>query len=83
MQEVDDRRAFAQELGIRNHVEALRVHAVPVQHAPDPLVGVDRNRALFHDHLVAVDVARNLGDHGLNVGEVGRAAYRPAACPRR
>ncbi len=73
MQEVDDGRAFAQELGVRDHVEALRVDAVAVQHAANPLVGVDRHRALFHDDLVAVDGAGNLGDHGLDVGEVGGA----------
>ena len=60
MQKIDDGRAFAQKLGIRDHIEALRVHAMAVQHAPNPLVGVNRHRALFHDHLVTVDGAGNL-----------------------
>ena len=74
MQKIHDRRAFAQKLGVRDHVEALRIHAMAVQHAPDPVVGVDRNRALLHDHLVAVDGAGNLCHHGLDVGQVGGAA---------
>ena len=73
MQKVHDGRAFPQKLGVREHVEALRVHAAAVQHAPDPLVGIDRHRALFNDHLVPVDGAGNLRDHRLDVGEVGGA----------
>jgi hypothetical protein len=38
----------------------LRVDAVAVQHAADPVVGVDRDRALFHDDFVTVNVAGNL-----------------------
>ena len=44
-----------------------------VEHAANPLIGVDRHRALFHDHFVAVDGAGYLRDDGLNVGKVGCA----------
>ena len=74
MQKIDDRRAFAQELGVRNHIELFLIDAVPVQHAANPVVGVDRNGALLHDHLVALDRARNLRHHSLNVGKVRCAA---------
>ena len=73
MQKVGDGRAFAQEFGVRDHIEVLRVHAAAVQHAPYPLVGVDRHGAFFHDHFVTVDGACNLGDHSLDIGKVGGA----------
>ena len=44
-----------------------------MEYAANPLVGVYRNRALFHDHLVAGDVARNPRDHRLNIGKIGSA----------
>jgi hypothetical protein len=54
MQEVNDGRAFAEELGIRDHVEVLRGYTMAMQHPADPLVGVDRDRAFFHDDLVTL-----------------------------
>jgi hypothetical protein len=44
-----------------------------MQYAPDPLVGVDRHRALFHDHLVAIDAARNLRHYRFDIGQIGCA----------
>ena len=44
-----------------------------VEDAANPIVGVDRHRTFFHDHLVAVDGAGNLRDHGLDVGKIGGA----------
>ena len=73
MQKVDHRRAFTQELGVRDHIEAALRHAIAMQHAPYPLVGVHRHCALFHDDFVAVDGAGNLRDHGLYIGEISRA----------
>ena len=73
MQEVNDGRAFAQELGIGNDIEPGGVHAMAVKDTANPLVGVDRHRALFDDHLVAGDGARNLRDHRFNVRQVSRA----------
>ena len=70
MQKVDNRSAFAQKLRIGNHVEALRMDAMAVQHAADPLVGVDRHSALFYDYLVAPDGTCNLGDHGLDIRQI-------------
>ena len=70
MQKVADGRALTEKLRVRHHVEALRGHAMAVEYAADPIVGVDRHRALFHDHLVAVDGAGNLGDHGLHVRQI-------------
>ena len=45
-----------------------------MQHAAYPVVGVNRNRALLHNHFVALDGARNLRHYSLNIGEVRRAA---------
>ena len=73
MQKIDDCFAFTQEFRVGNHIEALRVHAVQKEHAANPLTGADRDRALFHNHLVVFDGAGNLRDHDLNIGEVGGA----------
>ena len=74
VQKIFDRRAFTQEFRVRDHVEALRLYSMAMQHAANPVVGVNRNRALLHDHLVAFDGARNLRHHRLNVGQVGGSA---------
>ena len=54
--------------------ESFCFHAVAVQHAPYPVVGVDRHRALFDDYLVAFDGARNFGHDGLDIRQVRGAA---------
>ena len=74
MQKILDRRAFAQKLGVRNHIKSLRLDAMAMQHAPNPVVGVHRNRALLHNHLVAGDGARNLRHHGFHVRQIRGAA---------
>jgi len=79
MQKVNDSRTFAQELGIRDYIEAVRVHAVPVKHASNPLVGIDRNSALLNDDLVAIDDAGNPRNDCLNIGEVGGSSI-PLRC---
>jgi len=73
MKEIDDRGAFAQELGIGNNVEALGIDAMAMQHAANPLIGVDGYGTFLNDDLVAVDGAGYLRDDGLNVGKVGGA----------
>src|SRR3984957_6892654 len=45
-----------------------------VQHAPYPVVGVDGNRALLHNHFVALDRARDFGHYSLNIREIRGAA---------
>ena len=73
MQKLIDRRAFAQKFGVRDDIELLRLHAMAVQHTANPFAGMDRHRTLFHNHLVAVDGAGNLRDHGLDIRKVGGA----------
>jgi hypothetical protein len=73
MQKVLYRRALAQKLRIGDHVEVLPPHPIALNHAANPLIGVDRHRALFNDDLVARNMARNLAGHGLYVGQVGIA----------
>src|ERR1700693_5556701 len=75
MQKIEDGRAFAQEFGVRYHVEVAGIDAVAIKHPADPLVGVDRNRALLHDYLVAGDGTGNLRYHGLDIGEVSCARF--------
>ena len=53
MEEVLDGGAFAQELGVGDHVEEAAGDAVALDGAADPLVGVDRDGAFFDDDLVA------------------------------
>ena len=48
---------------------------MPVKHARNPVAGVDRDGAFFHDHAVAIHGARNLHSYGLDVGEVGVAVF--------
>jgi len=44
-----------------------------MQHAANPVVGVNRHGAFFHDYLVTTDGAGNLRDDGLHVRQVGGA----------
>jgi hypothetical protein len=73
MQKVLDRGALAQELGVRDHVEQPPGHAVALDRAANPLVGVDRDCTLLHNHLVAGQRAGNLAGHRFHVGEIGIA----------
>ena len=73
MEKLNDGRAFAQEFGVGDDIVALRGDAVEVHHAANALAGVDRDRALFDNDLVAVDGAGNLSDDSLDVREVGGA----------
>ena len=45
-----------------------------MQHAAYPVVGVNRNGTLLHDHLVAFYGTRNLCHHGLDIRQVRGAA---------
>ena len=49
------------------------VYAMAMEHAANPIVGVNRHGAFFHDDFVIVDGAGNLSYHGLDVREVGGA----------
>ena len=72
-EEVLDRRAFAQELGVRDHRELLLAARVLAHRALDHLTGADRHGRLRDDDLVAVQVvADRLGDLA-DEGEVGLA----------
>ena len=73
MKKVLDRRALAQELGIRSHVKERPRHAIALDGAADPVVGVDRHRALLDDDLVGVDGAGNLAGHRVDIGQIGIA----------
>ena len=55
-----------------------------MENPPDPLVGVDRNGAFFHDDFVACDGAGNFGDYGFDIREVGGSglALRRADCDK-
>ena len=57
MQKVHDRRAFAEELGIRRNVEKFLRDAIALDHAANPLVRIYRHSALFNDDLIVVDRA--------------------------
>jgi hypothetical protein len=47
---------------------------VAMEHAPDLLIGVDRDGAFFNDDLVARYGAGDLSDNGLDIGKVGSAS---------
>ncbi len=74
MQKVDYRRPLAQKLRVRRHIEVILRHAIALHHAPNPLIGVDRHRALFDDHLVGINRARNFARHRIHVRQIGAAA---------
>ncbi len=73
MEEVGDGGSLAEELGVGDDVEEMTGDAVALHRAADPLVGVDGNRALFDDDLVAGERAGDLAGDGLDVGEIGIA----------
>ena len=60
MQKVFDCGPFTQKFRVGNYVEALGIDAMTMQHAADPLVGIDRYRALFNDNLITADGTGNL-----------------------
>src|SRR6185437_14205525 len=47
----------------------------PLESSADPHHGIDRNRALLHDHFVAVDGAGDFGNHRLHIRKIGRADF--------
>ena len=59
--------------GLETTSKWSRIDAAPVQHPPDPFVGIDRNGALLDDDLVAGNGAGNLGDDRFHIGQVGGA----------
>ena len=73
IKKVSDRGAFPEELGIGSNVEGIGRGGVPQDDLANPIAGVNRNRALFDDYLVAVDSARYAPGHGLNIREIGIA----------
>ena len=74
--EVRNRRTFAKEFRIGDDIEEGAVNAVSLNGAPDPLVGVDRNGALFHNNFVAVQVPRDLAGNRFHIGQIGVAGFR-------
>ncbi len=63
----------AEELRVRHDIEVFRRDAVAQQHAANPLIGIDRHRALFDNHLIAADRAGDGGDDGFDIRQVGGA----------
>ena len=59
--------------GLETTFEGVRIDAVALQGAANPLVGVDRDGALFDDHFVTGDGVGDLGDDRLDGREIGCA----------
>ena len=78
MQKVHYRGSLAQKLRIRRDIEEVFRNAIALDHAANPFIRVDRNRALLDDHLIGVDGAGNLAGDRVHVGKIGasRAALR-------
>ncbi|GJD94934.1 hypothetical protein OCOJLMKI_2141 [Methylobacterium iners] len=77
--EVGDRRALAQELGVRHHGDlGLGPHLA--DDALDLVAGADRHGRLGDHHRVAGERLPDLAGRGVDVGEVGKAV---AAAGRR
>src|SRR5262249_20701207 len=66
IQEIADSAAFAEELRIRSNVEILV--AVDTHGLLNPCVGVNGNRALLNNELIALRGPGDLVRHGLHVG---------------
>ena len=69
-QEVRDRGALGQELGVRGHVD--RVRALVVEQRPDHLERSDRRGGAVHEHRVVGCVAGHGGRRLDDAGEVGQ-----------
>jgi hypothetical protein len=83
MRRVLDRRAFAQEFGIRGHVE-IGVFAQVFQHgALEVLARLGRHGALLDQQAVARHVLRHLAADLLDVGHVGLAPHARRRARRR
>ena len=74
MQEVRDGGAFAKDLGVGDHVEEFACDAVALDHAANPLVGIDGHGRLFHDHLISGERTGDLAGDRFDIGEVGIAS---------
>jgi hypothetical protein len=70
--EVVDRRALAQELGVRGHVE-FGGGVGRAQHLGHLAVGADRHRRLGHHHGIAGQRPPDLFGGGHHIGQVGVA----------
>jgi hypothetical protein len=70
MKEIRYRGAFAQEFRIGGHIEVCAGSPVALHDAPDPLVRIDRDRALLDNHLVTADGTCDLRRHRIHIGEV-------------
>jgi hypothetical protein len=86
MKKVHDRCAFTQKLRVGDYVKQMPLHTVALQGAADPLVGIDRNGALFNDDLITSQGASYFAGYGLNIREIGitglalRSAYGNKYC---
>ncbi len=71
IEEIRDRAAFPQKLGIGSHTETRRLRPVALQHTRNPLVRADGHSALHHHQLEPVDRPRDLPAHGVQHRHVG------------
>ena len=83
MEKILDRGAFAQEFGIRGHVKERPRDAIPFDGASDPVIGIDRHRALLNDDLIRVNRTGNLAGHRVYVGQIGVAGLALGASLRQ
>ena len=73
IEEVGDRRAFAQELRIGGNIEQAGGSAVEQHDLAHPFTGVHRHGALTNDDFVLLDGRRNFARDRFNVGKIGLA----------
>ena len=73
MEKILNRSALAEELGIGSHVKERPRYAIALDGAADPVVGVDRHRALFDDDLIGMDGTGNLAGNRVHIRQIGVA----------
>ena len=71
VEEIGNRGAFTQELGVRSYVKGIRFCPVAQDDLANPFAGVDRNRAFLNNNFVVIDGAGNLAGNRFDIREIG------------
>src|ERR1700761_5220515 len=75
VEKILDRGAFAKEFGVRRYVEEGSRNTIPFNRASNPVIGVNRHRALLHDDLVGVDGTGDLAGHSVDIRKISVAGF--------
>ena len=74
VEEIGNRSAFPQKLGVRSDVERLGFSAVAKHYGTYPIAGVDGDSALLDNDFVAVNRPGNFSGDGFHIREISFAS---------